>query len=338
MRYDGNAEEAEAREIGVRAIARGEIAVLLLNGGLATRFGGVVKGTVEVFDNTSFIGINISDVVQTQQLFNATIPIVVMNSFATSRDTAQHLALHDHFGMPRGDLLFFDQSVSIRLTTRGEVFIGKNGKGKYYAPGHGEFFQRIHLSGVYDLLLRRGVRHIAFSNIDNLGASLDPLLIGYHVKSRRDMTVEVVAKTRNVLGEWDVGGAPVSIGNRTQIVEGFRLPRTLPAETLPDFQTNNMYFSMDALALPPTVPRYLVVKQVDGQATLSFESVTCEATGVLRPDGMPWFSLNIVRVPRWGPRGRFYPVKSREDLSESRDAIKSRVIEGWATRAREYRR
>ncbi|HWH05729.1 MAG TPA: hypothetical protein VNT23_04760, partial [Gaiellaceae bacterium] len=48
-------EDAEARAAGEEALRRGELATVVLNGGMATRFGGVVKGTVEVLDGRSFL-------------------------------------------------------------------------------------------------------------------------------------------------------------------------------------------------------------------------------------------------------------------------------------------
>jgi UTP--glucose-1-phosphate uridylyltransferase len=337
IRYDKSANEMAAYDLGVRALEQGQVAALVLNGGLATRFGGVVKGAVNVFDDLSFLGVKIADVTRAQNLYGAPIPLVVMNSFATCRDTQQHLLSHGYFNMSQENLDCFDQSISVRLTEKGDPFLGTDGSARYYAPGHGEFFQRIHVSGEFAKLLQRGVRYIAFSNIDNLGASLDPLLIGCHIGSGRDMTAEVIRKTRNALGEWDVGGSPVAIGNRVQIVEGFRLPPSLPPDALIDFQTNNMYFSLSALAEPPTVPRYLVTKEIEGRPSIGFEAVTCEATGVLRPNGEPWLSLNMVRVPRRGPRGRFFPVKNREDLATARDEIRARVHEGWALRAQDLK-
>src|SRR5512141_737937 len=42
VHYDNRAVEVAARAAGMQALSRGELAVLVLNGGLATRFGGVV--------------------------------------------------------------------------------------------------------------------------------------------------------------------------------------------------------------------------------------------------------------------------------------------------------
>lgn len=337
LSYERAANAREAYEAGALALSQGKVAVMVLNGGLATRFGGAVKGAVVVFDDQSFLGLKIADVTRATHLFGAAIPLIVMNSFATRNDTLLHLRDHEFFGMRPTDILSFDQSVSIRLEENGDPFIGSDGLARYYAPGHGEFFQRIHRSGVYAQLVKQGIQYITFSNIDNLGASVDPWLIGNHVLSGRDMTVEVIQKTRNALGQWDVGGAPVVHDNRVQVIEGFRLPPSLPPEALTDFQTNNMYFSMSALEAPPTLPRYWVSKQLEGRRSVSFEAVTCEATTVLRDSGEPWLSLNLVRVPRSGPRGRFFPVKSREDLDSVREQIRSRIRDGWNLREKDAR-
>src|SRR4051794_12483489 len=44
-----------ATALGRDALARGEVAVVLLNGGMATRFGGVAKGAARAFGAKSFL-------------------------------------------------------------------------------------------------------------------------------------------------------------------------------------------------------------------------------------------------------------------------------------------
>ena len=338
VHHDGRAEERSARDAGARALSRGEVAVLMLNGGLATRFGGVVKGTVTVFDDVSFLGAKIGDVVRAKSLFGKRIPVLIMNSFATKQETSKHLNSNAFFGIEPEDIDFFDQSVSVRLTETGDPFFGADGRARYYAPGHGEFFQRLHASALFGKLESQGVKYLAFSNIDNLGATVDPLLLGLHIESQCDMTIEVIKKTRNAVGAWDAGGAPVKIGGHLQVVEGFRFPASVPPETLLDFQTNNMFFSLPALREPPTLPRYFVKKRVEGRASIAFEAITCEASGVKRPNGKAWLSLNLIRVPRTGQRGRFFPIKSQEDLDLLRAQVKERLIAGWALREQEVER
>ena len=43
----------------------------------------------------------------------------------------------------------------VRLNPDGSLFIGADGKPSYYAPGHGDFFRAIRISGVLERLRAR---------------------------------------------------------------------------------------------------------------------------------------------------------------------------------------
>ena len=320
-------DDESAREItadGEAAIKRGEVAAVVLNGGMATRFGGVVKGVVEVFDGLTFIALKARDVRLAGERFGTTIPLVLMNSFATEAKTHEHVASNDHFGLGEDGLLSFHQSISVRLNPEGGLFIGDNGQPSYHAPGHGDFFRAIRVSGILDRLKARGVRYVTFSNVDNLGATLEPLVMGHHIRSGKAMTAEVTQKQRTASGAWDKGGAPALVDGRLQIVEGFRFPSDFAQETLPDFSTNNMVFSVDAIDRDIPLARHVVTKKVDGRPALQLESIACEASGVYI-DGAACLPLNLLRVPRDGPRGRFFPVKEPVDLDAMRPVLKARL-------------
>jgi UTP--glucose-1-phosphate uridylyltransferase len=336
LRFDDNdSDETALRRLGNTVLSRGEVAVLIVNGGLATRFGGEVKGVVEVLPGRSFLSFKLGDVAHAERVLGCRIPVLLMNSFATREVTLKHLERHGHFGLDQDRLFTMDQTVSVRIEADGTPFVGADGRFRYFAPGHGEFFEVIQRSGLLAQLLAAGVRWLCFSNVDNLGASIEPRLLGHHIRAGVDMTVELTEKRRDAAGQWDVGGAPVRLDGRPQVVEGFRFPPGFDQRTLPDIQTNNMLFSLRALAEPFPMPRYLVRKRVDGRDSLTFEAVTCEASGVVRSDGTSRLSLGLVRVPRDGVHGRFFPVKSRQDLEAIRARLAERVEEGWKLRERE---
>lgn len=309
---------------GEAAINRGEVASVVLNGGMATRFGGVVKGVVEVFDGRTFIALKARDVRRAAEKFGASIPLVLMNSFATEAKTHEHIAEHGCFGLPEDDLLHFHQSISVRLTPEGELFIGDDGQPSYHAPGHGDFFRAIRVSGILDRLRERNIKYLLFSNVDNLGATVEPLVIGHHIVSGKTMTAEVTQKQRTASGAWDKGGAPAVVDGKLQIVEGFRFPEGFAQETLPDFSTNNMVFTAEAIDREIPLVRHVVTKKVDDRPALQLESITCEASAVYI-DETPLLPLNLLRVPRVGPRGRFFPVKEPVDLDALRPVLKARL-------------
>lgn len=323
VRYQGP-EVEPLRSLGEAALRDGRIAAVVLNGGMATRFGGVVKGVVEVYDGASFLALKADDVRAAARRYGRPVPLVLMNSFATHEATMAHAAARQNFGLPEGELYTFQQSISVRLNPDTSLFIGDDGHPSYHAPGHGDFFSALRGSGVLAALRAKGVEHVLFSNVDNLGATVDPVIIGHHLHLGRPMTAEVTEKRKNSAGVWDKGGAPARVDGRTQLVEGFRFPKDFPQERLPDFSTNNMLFSLAAIDRPLALERHVVKKNVDGRAALQLESITCEASGLWSAEG-PVLPLSLLRVPREGPHGRFFPVKEPPDLEEMRPILKDRL-------------
>lgn len=314
-------------EAGEAALAAGRVAQVVLNGGMATRFGGVVKGVVEVFDKKSFIALKAEDVKRASERYGAPLPLVLMNSFATHDKTMVEAKAHSDFGLPEGDLLSFTQSISVRLTPEGELYVGADDKPSYHAPGHGDFFRCIRRSGVLQQLLDRGVEYILFSNVDNLGATVEPAVLGHHIQSKKAMTAELTEKRRTASGGWDKGGAAVTVDGMLRVVEGFRFPPGFQQDQLPDFSTNNFIFTAEALTQEIPLDRYVVTKKVAGAPVLQLESIACEASGVVRADGSPALPLNPLRVPRDGKRGRFFPVKEPSDLDQLRDTLRARLAD-----------
>ena len=79
----GREDDADARAAGLEAIRAGEVAIVVLNGGMATRFGGVVKGTVAVLDGRSFLELKLAAAAEVAARLGTVIPAAVMTSFAT---------------------------------------------------------------------------------------------------------------------------------------------------------------------------------------------------------------------------------------------------------------
>lgn len=303
----------ELARAGDAAFRRGEIAVVVLAGGMATRFGGGVKAAVDVLPGCSFLQAKLEDARDTGRRYDAEVPFCIMTSFATKDGIIRHLRER---GLDGPDIHVFGQSASIRLTPGGEIFRGGDGNPSYYAPGHGDFFEAFRRSGLRNELAAKGIRYIYFSNVDNLGATLDPRVIGYHVRHGRDMTAEV---TPNI-GR-DKAGCAVRADGRLRLIEGFRLPEDSPP--FPDLSINSFVFSIGALDREIPLASHLVRKDVEGRIALQAERITCEATEAVDAAGNPLLSLACIRVPRsGGPAsffdGRFYPVKEPADLERVR--------------------
>jgi UTP--glucose-1-phosphate uridylyltransferase len=263
------------------------VAVAVLNGGMATRFGGAVKGLVEAVDGVSFLDWKLRDAER------AGVPVVLMNSFATDEETREHLA-------DRDDVIVFSQSVLLRLEPDGSVFPGPSP----YSPGHGDFA----VFAPVERLRAAGIRTLMLSNVDNLGARVDPRVLAAHRAAGNPLTVEVAP------AEGDPGGAPARVGGRPQIVEGFRFPPGFDPRTLPVFNTNSLVVEVDALEETPPLTWFYVEKEVDGRKAVQLERLVNELSAFL--------PTTFLLVPRHGPRSRFVPVKTPEDLERSRPLLR----------------
>src|SRR5690606_37390151 len=135
----GTADRAPLDELGAEAIREGRFGIVILNGGMATRFGGVVKGVVEVVGGRSFLELKIRDTLRVAAQLGGRIPICLMTSFATDDATRRHREEHDWFGAGEAGIRCFTQFVSVRMTEDGEPFRSADGAISPYGPGHGDF-------------------------------------------------------------------------------------------------------------------------------------------------------------------------------------------------------
>jgi UTP--glucose-1-phosphate uridylyltransferase len=306
----GETRYTQAMERGLKALRAGQVAAAILNGGMATRFGGVVKGTVEAVDGKSFLEWKLSEVGRLEAALATSIQTLIMNSFATDAATRTFIDALRNTSPDLPNPSFFTQGISIRLRPDGSTFRDASGAPSLYAPGHGDFPWALQVSGEIDRLRRAGVRWITLSNVDNLGARLDPTVVGMHILSGKAMTVEVVERRPG-----DTGGAPARVDDRLTLIEGFRFPNSFDPAQIPVFNTNTFVFDLEILAQPIPLTWFFVEKSVDGQQAIQLERLVGE---------LPSFHpAQFLEVPREGHRGRFFPIKTPADLEATRPVLRT---------------
>ncbi|MCS7008108.1 MAG: UTP--glucose-1-phosphate uridylyltransferase, partial [Gaiellaceae bacterium] len=302
----GSALEEEARARGLECLRAGEVAQVVLAGGMATRFGGVVKAVLEALDGKSFLEVKLEQTEALRRKLETEIPVALMTSFATDAAIRAHLR-ERRLREP----LLFHQFVSLRLERDGSLFRGADGRPSLYAPGHGDLYRAIRSSGVLGELRSRGVRVVWISNVDNVGARVDPLVVGMHLLEGRPLTCEVARK------EGDMGGAPVRVDGRLRIVEGPCFPPGFDQRLVPVFNTNTALFDLVALDRDYDLTWLYVEKTVEGRPAVQLERLYHEVTATV--------PTTYLVVPRRGPRGRFLPIKTPADLERALGDLRALV-------------
>jgi len=292
---------SEAEQKGQEAIDAGEVGVVILNGGMATRFGGVVKGVVEALPGKSFLELKLQDVGR----FGDKVGIFLMNSFATAQDTQAHLENHP------ANIEMAIQGISVRVTPEGKIFRKQNGELAFYAPGHGDIFSSMAACEAFQTFKNQGGRYLFVSNVDNLAATLCTRVIGAHILGGKQVTAEVAPRHPG-----DKGGAPVRVNGRVEIVEGFRFPADFDNDALPVFSTNNMVINAEIFTENPPLTWFRADKEVEGKPVVQFERLMGEITS--------FTESAFLHVPREGTEGRFLAVKTPDDLKDHQQELSRR--------------
>lgn len=302
----GSAEYRRLEAKGLDALSRGECALCVLAGGMATRMGGVVKALVEALPGHTFLDLRLGEIATLSARAGCAVPFWLMASHTTEaplegalgdRADGEHIAV-------------FPQYLSLRLTPAAELFLDASGAPSEHASGHGDLPDALRESGLLQRFVARGGKTVMVANLDNLGATVDPAILGFHLEHGLPATCEVVDKVGA-----DRGGIPVRLDGRPVVLEEFRLPESFDPTTVRVFNTNTFHFDARALLeLEVEFSWFSVSKKVEERPVVQFERLIGEVTSHLE--------TRFLRVPRDGAASRFLPVKDYEELAARRDEMK----------------
>ena len=279
------------------------LGVVILAGGMATRFGGVVKALVEVAQSKSFIDLKVEQIKKLESALAIEIPIYVMTSFATTAAIEQWLAASGLSGIH-----IFEQCRSKRILTDGSL-LAQHGD---YATGHGDFGHAFVASGLKSHFEESGGQILSISNVDNLGATLEPALA--EALDMAPLVFEVAPKY-----EGDAGGAPAMLDGRPEVIEGFRFPADFDQTRISVFNTNTCWLKSEALSGDEALDYFPVKKKVAGQEVIQFERLIGQLSHHI--------DTAFLEVPRAGEHSRFMPIKTPTDLDSMRPQIITRLKE-----------
>lgn len=301
-----NLPNASMSSVGQESLSK--LAVLKLNGGLGTSMGCVgPKSAVEVRGGMNFMDMTVRQLIRLNEAHDCHIPLVLMNSFNTEAETSRMIQKYGE----SLEILTFEQSKFPRIQKDSLLPVAKalDEPEAWYPPGHGDMYESLVSSGLLEYLLNQGKEYLFVSNIDNLGAVVDCVLLGYMVQHGVEFLMEVTDRTRA-----DVkGGTLVSNQGRLQLLELAQVPkehRSEFASTFIVFNTNNVWLDlraikrvMDGRSLDLDIICNVKEMKTTGEEVIQLE--TALGAAVRHFDGA--HGVNV-------PRSRFLPVKTCSDL------------------------
>jgi len=295
-------------------------AVIKLNGGLGTSMGmDRAKSLLCVRSGLSFLDIIARQVLYLRQAYDATLPLIFMNSFRTSDDTMAALARYENLkvdGLP----LEFLQNKEPKLLVKdlSPVLWPKEPDLEWCPPGHGDIYTALVGSGLLAQLADAGYRHVFVSNSDNLGAVPDARVAGWFATSGAPFAIEAVQRT--VSDKKGGHFARRRSDGRIVLRETAQTPKR-DQEALADLSrhrycsTNNLWFDIAAMQETMTARRGVLglplirnVKTVDPSDPSTPEVIQIEtAMGAAIEVFEGAVTIEV-------GRDRFVPVKTTNDL------------------------
>jgi UTP--glucose-1-phosphate uridylyltransferase len=295
------------------------VAVITLNGGLATSMGlRSHKSLVEARDGRSFLDIIVAQTIALRRRHGVRLPLVLMDSNTTREETLE--ALKAYPDLDAGLPLDFLQSMECKLDaeTLEPVSWPQAPALEWCPPGHGDVYGSLRSSGILEALLEQGFRYAMITNADNLGATTEPRIAAHLARNEIPFLMEVVEGT-----EADRKGGHIA-RRRSDGQLVLRETAQTPDEDEESFRdyrhwryynTNNLWVDLRVLAdaldrsggvleLPLIINRKTVdPRDKSSTPVIQLESAMGAAIGSFE-------GAQLLCVPRT----RFVPVKTTDDL------------------------
>jgi UTP--glucose-1-phosphate uridylyltransferase len=294
----------------------GQTAVVKLNGGLGTSMGlANAKSLLPVRKNVSFLDLIARQILHQREVHGVELPLILMNSYRTQDDSLAALAAYPELA-GSFPLDFLQHKVPRILTETFEpVEWPEDPSLEWCPPGHGDLYIAMASSGMLANLLDEGYRYCFVSNADNLGAVLDPSILGWMASGELPFAMEVAKRT-----EADKKGGHLAVD-----AQGGLLLREVAQCSDQDrdafqnverhryFNTNNLWLDLRALdqALRaggfdlPVICNEKPVSASDPDSPRCYQIETAMGAAISLFPG-----ARAIEVPRT----RFAPVKTTNDL------------------------
>lgn len=317
-------EKLEVEQLGFEALDRGEVASIIVAGGMGTRLGwSGPKGTYPV---TQLLGKSLFQLFAEKtgaasKRSNRRLHLAVMTSPLNHEVTKSYFERHDFFGLHPSQVALFQQHMIPMLDEKGETFLAENGETAFGPDGNGYALHHLKRTGVLDLWRRSGVKWITFVQVDNaLADPFDASLVGFAINKKLDCAIKSIMRD----SPQEKVGILVEVDGKVQVVEYsevpdvIRLAKRKDSEKLlyPCANISSYCFSVDFVekAATLTLPLHCAWKKVKALHDPSLNACKFEAFIF---DLLPYANSEVVLYPR---SLCFAPIKNSTGNNSPEDA------------------
>ncbi len=302
------------------------VVAIRLNGGLATTMGlRRPKSLVEARDGHTFLDIIVGQTLALRRRYDVPLPLVLMDSEATRKETLKALEKHSELGDELPPDFMQSMIPKLEADSLEPIDWPQEPSLEWCPPGHGDVYGALRRSGTLEELLERGFRYAMISNSDNLGATIEPRIAAYMASEDVPFLMEVIEGTE---AERKGGHIARRKDDGHLVLREIAQTPDEDQESFRDYKrwryynTNNLWVDLRALADTlerrdgvlelPLITNKKTVDPRDSStpAVLQLESAMGAAIGTF--DGA---QLMLV------PRTRFVPVKTTDDLLVMRSDV-----------------
>jgi UTP--glucose-1-phosphate uridylyltransferase len=296
----------ELINLGINHLKNSNFAYFTMAGGISTSMGGCSKAILEAKENKTFLEIKLNHIRYIQKKYNCKIPFILMTNKETDLSITEFLSKENR--LKDINLIKIIQPITIRFKEKdNEIKIAKlKNNNISYAPG-GHYDSFILLNEIKHKLKKLGIKTIYVTNIDNLGATIKPLLLGIHLKEESYFTPEIAKKEID-----DKGGTFAKISGKLRLLEGPMVPDDYKEKfnninLNKYFNTNLIYLNVDLLyhfdQINKEIPTFINKKIIDNKEMFGFEAAIGLIFGIKKS--------KLILVDR---QKRFLPIKFLSDL------------------------
>ena len=317
-----NYDDLNAQHVAAGQAAMARTVVIKLNGGMGTSMGmDGPKSLVPVKEGLSFLDIIVRQILHLRQNTGVRLPLLLMNSFVTHEATMAALEQYTNSsnGLTQELPLTFIQSENPKIwaDSLAPAEWPDDSTKEWCPPGHGDIYASLVTTGMLKQLLDKDYEYAFVSNADNLGAVLDPAILGYFAAEALPFLMEVADRTpadrkgghlaQRPDGQLllrELSQCPPDEADRFQDIEHYRY-----------FNTNNLWIHLpslqrllderDNLLDLPLIRNEKPIDPTQPDSRRVYQLETAMGSALALFNG-----AQAMRIPR----SRFIPVKKCNDL------------------------